>query len=270
MSEVIELKREPVNEKQTAGQIEKQEETTNPNEAPVKVIEAILVQQDQEIVEDDQHFVDNFKMESTLEPEMMDEDSDEVRDQLNEIYIPAKKNEVMKSAATKGSHHHHVVKKQRMSYTHGTNTTATEETSLATGMSMSSATTFTMNGLSVSEDVKSEATSEQDQKYTPPSPSRRHSHPSHPVGRHGHTVAHHPHTGRPTTRRSYQNTYSANKRGMHAASAPRPFQSHSYMSHQKAPRESSALNVKRKSVDDKTRELMQDIKDLETSRLETE
>lgn len=264
MSEVIELKREPVNEKQTAGQIEKQEETTNPNEAPVKVIKAVLVQQDQEIVEDDQHFLDNFKMESTLEPEMMDEDPDEIRDQLNEIYIPAKKNEVMKSAATKGSHHHHVVKKQRMSSPDGTNTTATEETSLATGMSMSSATTFTMNGLSiVSEDVKSEATSEQDQKYT----SRRH---SHPVGGHGHTVAHHPHTGRPTTRRSYQNTYSANNRGMHAASAPRPFQSHSYMSHQKAPRVSSALNGKRKAVDDKTRELMQDIKDLEMSRLETE
>jgi hypothetical protein len=198
---------------------------------------------------------------------MVDEDPDEVRDQLSEIYIPAEKNEVMKSSAITGSHHHHVVKKQRRSSPEGTNTVATEETSLATGMSMSSATTFTMNGLSiVSEDVKSEATSEEDQKYTPPSPSRRH---SHPVGRHGHTMAHHPHTGRPTTR-SYQNTYSANKRGMHAASAPRPFQSHSYLSHQKAPIVSSALNGKRKAVDEKTRELMQDIKDLETSRLETE
>lgn len=266
MSEVIELKREPVNEKQTAGQIEKHEEKMNPNEAPVKVIEAVVQQEDQ-------HFIDNPQMEATVEPEMADEDPDEVRDQLSEIYIPAKKNEVMKPAAITGSHHHHVVKKQRRPSPDGTNTVATEEISLATGMSMSSATTFTMNGLSiVSEDVKSESTADvkseatsEDRKYTPP--SRRH---SHPVGRHGHTVAHHPHTGRPTTRRSYQNTYSANKRGMHAVTPPRPFQSHSYMSHQKAPRVSSALNGKRKAVDDKTRELMQDIKDLERSRLETE
>lgn len=263
MSEVIELKREPVNEKQTAGQIEKHEETMNPNEAPVKVVEAVVVQQD------DEHFIDNPNMEATLDPEMVDEDPDEVRDKLSEIYIPEKKNEVMKPAGITGSSHHHVVKNQRRSSPDGTKTVATEETSLATGMSMSSATTFTMNGLSiVSEDVKSEAARSEDKQetYTPP-PSRRH---SHPVGRHGHTVAHHPHTGRPTTRRSYQNTYSANKRGMHTVTPPRPFNAHSYMSHQKAPRVSSALNGKRKAIDDKTRELMQDIKELESSRLETE